>query len=65
MLCIGAGAAIGSVAIPAWVLFGFVVIGLGYLGLSVRYWFRIPTAGVALGTVCLLSAWLTYASAHL
>jgi hypothetical protein len=63
-LCIGAGAAIGSVAIPAWILFAFVVIGFGYLGLSLLYWFRIPTAGIVLGTVCLLSAWLTYAFAQ-
>jgi hypothetical protein len=65
VLCIGAGAAIGSLAIPAWILLAFVVIGLGYLGLSLRYWFRIPTAGIALGTFCLLSAWLTYALARL
>jgi ABC-type antimicrobial peptide transport system permease subunit len=63
VLCIGAGAAIGSVAIPAWMLLAFVAIGIGYLGLSLLYWFRIPTAGVALGTACLLSAWLTYAFA--
>jgi hypothetical protein len=64
MLCIGAGVAIGTVAVPAWILLAFVVIGLCYLSVSLLYWFRIPTAGIALGTICLLIAWLTYAFAR-
>lgn len=63
-LCIGAGIALGTVAVPAWILLAFVVIGLCYLCLSLLYWFRIPTAGIALGTTCLLIAWLTYAFAR-
>jgi hypothetical protein len=64
-LCIGAGGALGTLTMPAWMLLVLVVIGLGYLGLSLLYWFRIPTAGIALGTACLLIAWLTYAFARL
>jgi hypothetical protein len=63
VLCIGAGVVLGAVAIPAWVLLLFVVIALIYLGLSVIYWFRVPTMGIAVASLCLLVAWLTYAMA--
>jgi len=49
--------------LPAWILFVLVLIALLYVGLSVLYWFRIPTMGIALATVCLVIAWLTYAFA--
>lgn len=35
-----------------------VAIGLFYLGLSLRYWFRTPTAGIALATASFAAAWL-------
>lgn len=35
-----------------------VAIGLFYLGLSLRYWFRVPTAGIALATASFAAAWL-------
>jgi hypothetical protein len=60
-LCIGAGVVLGAIVVPAWVLFLFVVIALIYLSLSVLYWFRIPTAGIAVASLCLLVAWLMYA----
>jgi hypothetical protein len=63
VLCFCTGTVIGTMALPAWVLFIFVVIGLFYLGLSVLYWFRIPTMGIALAVVCLSAAWLMYAFA--
>ena len=63
VLCIGAGIVLGAVVIPAWVLLLFVVIALIYLGLSVLYWFRIPTVGIAVASLCLLVAWLLYAIA--
>jgi len=62
-LCIWASAVLGTLAVPGWILLLFVVIALVYLGLSVLYWFRIPTAGIAVATICLLAAWLTYAMA--
>ena len=63
MLCVGAGLVLGTLVLPAWILFVLVLIALLYVGLSVLYWFRIPTMGIALATVCLVIAWLTYAFA--
>jgi hypothetical protein len=59
-LCVCTATLLGTVAIPAWVLLLIVVIALIYLGLSVLYRFRIPTAGIAIALVCLLGAWLIY-----
>ncbi len=33
-------------------------IGLVYLGLGLRYWYRVPTVGIALATACFAAAWL-------
>jgi hypothetical protein len=63
VLCICAGAVLGTVIIPAWIVLLLVVISFIYLGLSVLYWFRIPTAGIGIASVCLLAAWLIYAMA--
>jgi hypothetical protein len=63
MLCAGAGLVLGTLVLPAWILFVLVLIALIYVGLSVLYWFRIPTMGITLATVCLVIAWLTYAFA--
>ena len=63
MLCVGAGLVLGTLVVPAWILFVLVLIALLYVGLSVLYWFRIPTMGITLATVCLVIAWLTYAFA--
>ena len=63
MLCVGAGLVLGTLVLPAWILFVLVLIALCYVGLSVLYWFRIPTMGITLATVCLVIAWLTYAFA--
>ena len=63
MLCVGAGLVLGTLMLPAWILFVLVLIALFYVGLSVLYWFRIPTMGITLATVCLVIAWLTYAFA--
>jgi hypothetical protein len=62
-LCIGAGLLLGTMILPAWILFALVLIALIYVGLSILYWFRIPTIGIALATVCLVIAWLAYAFA--
>jgi hypothetical protein len=59
-VCVGAGCVFGTVVVPAWILFIFVVIAVIYLSLGLLYWFRIPVAGILLGVVCLLIAWLTY-----
>jgi hypothetical protein len=59
-ICIGAGSVLGAMALPAWILFAFVVIALMYLAVGLLYWFRIPLACIFLASVCLLIAWLTY-----
>jgi hypothetical protein len=59
--CVCTSYALGVMAIPAWILFFLVVFALLYLGLSVVYWFRIPTLGLALATACIFIAWVTYA----
>jgi hypothetical protein len=61
VVCISAGSVLGTMVLPAWILFIFVVIALIYLVVGLLYWFRIPVAGIALALVCLLVAWLTYA----
>jgi hypothetical protein len=62
VLCMGAAVVTGATVVPAWILLLFVLIAVAYLGLSVLYWFRIPTAGIAIATACLLLAWLMYAT---
>jgi hypothetical protein len=63
-LCIGAGASLGAIILPAWILPILAVISFIYLGLSVLYWFRIPTAGIAVASLCVLVASLVYALAR-
>jgi hypothetical protein len=61
-LCIWASTVLGTTVVPGWIPLLFVGIACVYLGLSVLYWFRIPTAGIAVAAVCLLAAWLMYAT---
>ena len=63
VLCIGAGVALGAMVVPVWVLLVLVVISVIYLGISLLYWFWIPTAGIAAASFCLLVAWLMCAAA--
>jgi hypothetical protein len=37
-----------------------VFIGIAYLWLAVRYWFWVPALGIAIGTLFLFAAWLSY-----
>jgi hypothetical protein len=62
-LCICTGAGIGAVVMPFWALPILVLISLIYLALSVLYWFRVPTVGIAVASLCLLLAWVLYATA--
>lgn len=43
---------------PRFVLLLPLGVTLLYLVLSVRYWFRIPTAGILVSSACILAAWL-------
>jgi hypothetical protein len=59
-LSITTGIIIGTVAVPGLILLSFFAIGLVYVLIGALYWFRIPIAGAAIGTTCLLLAWLTH-----
>ena len=61
-LCIVLGANLRALGAPPWVLLLFTGIGGLYLVIGVLYWFRIPSAGIAIATTCLLVAWIVYAS---
>jgi hypothetical protein len=60
VLCITAGAITATVAVSGWILLLLSTIGLIYVAIGALYWFRIPIAGAAVGTTCLLVAWLIY-----
>ncbi len=40
----------------AWFSILPVVVGLSYLGLARRYWFRVPFIGILISTVCFVGA---------
>ena len=59
-LCIYAGAVVDTGGVSGWMLLLLCAIGLTYLAIGALYWFRIPIAGIAIATACLLVAWLNY-----
>jgi hypothetical protein len=65
-LSVATGALIATAPVPGLLLAALVVVGLIYVWIAALYWFRIPIAGAAIATACLLGAWLTYSasSAH-
>ena len=58
--CIALGLSLRTLALPKAVLMIPFVIGCLYLWLAIRYWFRIPAAGIAVATVCFAVAWIAY-----
>ena len=63
-LSIATGAITATMAVPGLMLLSLVAIGLIYVLIGALYWFRIPIAGAAVGTTCLLLAWVTYVLAR-
>ena len=61
-LCVTTGTLIQALAVPALILLSLCAVGLIYVAIGARYWFRIPTTGAAIATACLLLAWLVYAA---
>jgi hypothetical protein len=49
-----------SLAPATSVLLVPVAIALAYFGLALRYWFKVPAIGVAIGALCFFGAWLAY-----
>ncbi len=58
--CIVLGIATTLFPIPKHALLTPIFFGALFLWLAVRYWFRIPAIGIALGTILLAAGWLTY-----
>ena len=57
---IGLGLGLESVRVPQSLLLLPPAVGSIYVLLAVRYWFRIPAAGTAFGTLCFAVAWALY-----
>ena len=55
-LAAGAGARVSP--LPGGIILALTLIGCLYLFLSVRYFFHIPSIGVAIGTGCFAAAWV-------
>ena len=55
---LGLWAGLRMAALPAGVMAALTLIGCSYLVLALRYWFRTPAIGVAIGTACFAAAWV-------
>jgi hypothetical protein len=55
-VAIGAGTRMRMV--PVGIVAALTLIGCIYLVLALRYWFRVPAIGVAIGTGCFAAAWV-------
>lgn len=53
-ICAGAGIKM----VPLGLVAALTLIGCAYLALALRYWFRVPAIGVAIGTGCFAAAWI-------
>lgn len=60
LVCVGAGVFARSLAVPRATLLIPVLVGVIYLLLAIRFWFRTPTVGVAIGTGLLFLGWVSY-----
>lgn len=59
-LCCCVAAVLSSRAVPAWGLFLLALIALSYFGLSMLYWFRIPSIGTGIGAALIVAAAVLY-----
>jgi hypothetical protein len=60
LVCIGAGVFVRTLALPKATLLIPVLVGAIYLLLALRFWFRVPAVGIAIGTGFLFMGWLSY-----
>ncbi len=44
--------------LPVVIMPALILIGCVYLVLALRYWFRSPAIGIAIGTGCFAAAWI-------
>jgi hypothetical protein len=60
LVCVGAGIFARTLALPRATLLIPVLVGVIYLLLALRFWFRLPAIGIAIGTGLLFMGWLSY-----
>jgi hypothetical protein len=60
LVCIAAGVFARPLALPRVTLLIPVLVGIIYLLLALRFWFRTPTVGIAIGTAFLFMGWWFY-----
>ena len=60
LVCVGAGVFARTLALPGATLLIPVLVGVIYLLLALRFWFRVPAAGIAIATGLLFMGWLLY-----
>jgi predicted ABC-type sugar transport system permease subunit len=60
LVCVGAGVFAQKLALPKATLLIPVFVGVIYFLLAIRFWFRDPAIGVAIGTSLLFMAWVLY-----
>lgn len=60
LVCVGAGSFARTLALPRATLLIPVVMGVIYFLLALRFWFRVPAIGMAIGTGFLFMGWLLY-----
>jgi len=60
LVCVGAGLFARTMALPKATLLIPVLVGVIYLLLALRFWFRVPAVGIAIGTGFLFVGWLSY-----
>lgn len=58
--CIVLGIAPTVIALPGHALLLPILAGVILFGLALRYWFKAPAIGIAVGTALLAAGWLTY-----
>ena len=59
-VCVGAGVFLSSLALPKAGLLIPVLVGIIYFLLAIRFWFRVPALGAAIGTGFLFVGWVLY-----
>ena len=60
LVCVGAGVFARTLALPKVTLLIPVFVGAIYFLLAIRFWFRVPAIGIAIGTGFLFIGWLLY-----
>jgi hypothetical protein len=60
LICVGGGVFARKLALPKVTLLIPVLVGAIYFLLAIRFWFRVPAVGIAIGTGFLFLAWMLY-----